>query len=214
MVDAAKIRGTLALILVLMTVLGGLSAVAENVQTASCTTALLVIDVQHIWLRGLLFTVDNVYIRDKVAELLPLARGAGIPVVYIVDVRKRGSVSEAMLGMPSVIAPQEGDHVSEKTLGNAFSYTDLHDVLQDLGITRVLISGLASQSCVSATVAGAQIKGYEVVILEDGHSGGQNGKMAEQQNRIWASQGLDVINSKELDWIGQCPIGNQDEDNT
>ncbi len=214
MVRTSTARGLLTLILALAIVLGGLSVVASDVQTASCTTALLVIDVQHVWLRGLLFTVDNVYIREKIAELLPRAHEASVPVVYIVDVRKRGQVSEAMLGMPAVIAPQEGDIVSEKTLGNAFSYTDLHDTLQGLGVTRLLISGMGSHSCVSATVTGALIKGYEVVILEDGHSGGQNGKMAEQQNQIWASQGLDVINSRELDWAGQCSVGNQDEDNT
>jgi nicotinamidase-related amidase len=181
---------------------------ASDVQTPSCTTALLVIDVQHIWLsRGIMYTADNTHITDKIAEILPLARQAGVPVVFIKDVSERGRTPEYRLDMPVAIAPIDGDYVSEKRVGNAFSYTDLHSMLQDLGVTRVLITGLASHSCVSDTVWGARVKGYEVVILEDGHTGGSGGRIAEQQNTLWTSQGLGVIASSELDWDSQCMVG-------
>ena len=112
------------------------------------------------------------------------------------------------------IAPLDGDYVSEKLYGNAFLGTDLHDLLQSLGVSSILISGLASHSCVSATVNGARLFGYEVVILEDGHSGGQNGDMAERQNTIWSMRmGLAVIASSDLDWTRQCSVEASEESN-
>ena len=68
MVRSGTVRGCLAMILVLTGLLVGLPAAASDVQTASCTTALLVIDVQHIWLRGLLFTVDTTPITGCIAR--------------------------------------------------------------------------------------------------------------------------------------------------
>ena len=200
----ARITTCSIAVIMLLTGIAG-HALASEVQTPSCTTALLVIDVQHIWLsRGIMYTVDNTYITDKIAEILPLARQAGVPVVFVKDVSERGRAPEYRLDMPAAIAPIEGDYVSEKRMGNAFAYTDLHSILQGFGATRVLITGLASHSCVSDTVWGALVKGYEVVILEDGHTGGQNGRIAAQQNEVWTAQRLAVIKSSELDWVGQC----------
>lgn len=202
-------RSTVCLVvaITLLTSIAGV-ALASDVQTPSCSTALLVIDVQHIWLsRGIMYTVDNAHITDKIAEILPFARQAGVPVVFVKDVSERGKTPEYRLDMPAAIAPIEGDSISEKRMGNAFAYTDLHSILQGIGVTRVLITGLASHSCVSDTVWGALVKGYEVVILEDGHTGGQSGRIAAQQNEGWTAQGLVVISSSELDWVGQCVVG-------
>ena len=56
-----------------------------------------------------------------------------------------------------------------------------------------------------------KFKGYEVVILEDGHTGGQNGRIAAQQNEVWTAQRLAVIKSSELDWGGQCVVSAEAE---
>jgi len=189
---------------------GGTCAAA--VQTPSCSTALLVIDVQHIWLgRGIMLTTDGRVITDKIAEILPLARQAGVLVVFVKDVSERGNVPEYRLDMPVAIAPLEGDLVSEKRVGDAFSYTGLHATLQDRGVTRVLISGLASHSCVEATVWGARIRSYDIVILEDGHTGGQGGRIAREQNALWEGQDLEVISSAELDWSALCSVAASEE---
>ena len=205
-------RTTTCLLTVIILLSGITGAVlASDTQTPSCTAALLVIDVQHIWLgRGIMYTADDTYITDKIAEILPLARQAGVPVVFVKDVSERGRAPEYRLDMPAAIAPIEGDYVSEKSMGNAFAYTDLHSMLQEFGVTHVLITGLASHSCVSDTVIGALVKGYEVVILEDGHTGGQNGRMATQQNERWTAQGLAVIKSADLDWVGQQCVADTD----
>jgi len=57
--------------------------IAADVQTPSCTTALFVIDVQQLWVNRLWQTADGVYITDKLAAILPLAREAGVHIAYI-----------------------------------------------------------------------------------------------------------------------------------
>ena len=77
-----------------------------------------------------------------------------------------------------------------------------------MGVTTLLISGYASQGCVSATVAGAVKKGFEVIIIADGHSGGDGDFWAKKQNRIWAESGLQVIPSTEIDFAALCSPSN------
>lgn len=196
-------RSIRVLFLMSMLVIGVLSQLATAEQTPSCTVALLVIDVQNIWLRGPLFTTDHVYITDKIATILPLARGASLPVIYIKDV-SRSQFPESLLSMPHAITPIEGDYVSEKQWGNAFLDTGLDALLQELGVDRLLISGLASNSCVEATVDGALLLDYEVIILADAHTGGQSGVVAERMNQAWLADGLLVVTSTELDWQDIC----------
>ncbi len=181
-----------------------LVAQADEVQTPSCTTALLIIDVQRIWMFGDLRTTDGVWITDAVVNVLERARPAGIPVIYVQDV-SRSTAGERLLGFPDAITPKEGDRISTKTFGNAFAGTTLKALLDGLGVTRLLICGLASQSCVSATVAGARSLGYEVVILANAHASGDGGVEAERMNRLWAQQGMIVVSIADLDVASLCP---------
>jgi nicotinamidase-related amidase len=177
---------------------------AEGIQTASCTTALFVIDVQRIWLSAGMQTVDNVWITTAVAHVLELVRPAGIPVIYIQDV-SRSYAGESLLGFPDEIAPRPGDYVSTKTFGNAFAGTTLQALLQNLGVKRLLICGLASQGCVSDTVAGARSRGYEIIVLANAHASGDGGLLAAQMNESWARQGMTVVSVADLDFASLCP---------
>ncbi|MDD4903853.1 MAG: cysteine hydrolase [Candidatus Bipolaricaulis sp.] len=181
-----------------------LVAQAERIQTPSCTTALLIIDVQRIWMVGDLRTTDGVWITDAVMNVLERTRPAGIHVIYVQDV-SRSTAGERLLGFPDAIAPQSGDHVSSKTQGNAFAGTTLQALLESLGVRRLLICGLASQSCVSATVAGARSRGYDVVILANAHASGDGGIQAAQMNSFWANQGMTVVTIADLDVASLCP---------
>lgn len=67
----------------------------------------------------------------------------------------RPSVPEELLGFPEQLEPMDGELISEKMHGNAFQEADLGDRLRALDVSTVILSGLASQSCVYATLAGA-----------------------------------------------------------
>lgn len=181
----------------------GVSGLAD-VQTPSCTTALLIIDVQSAWLTSRALTTGGVLVQEKTAELSSVARAAGVPVVFIKDIAYRSRFGDALLEFAEPLEALEGDIVVEKTHPNGFLETSLEEVLRDLGVTTLLISGYASQACVQETVHGAVTLGFEVIIVEDGHSGGQRGFMAETWNAAWRRQGLQVIPSAEIDFSSLC----------
>ncbi len=172
----------------------------------ACTTALLVIDVQNRWANNEVWhtTADGTYIIDKIVALLEVARAAGLPVIYIQDISLRGSATEEELAFPDAIAPQAGDLVVTKKNPDAFAFTDLVEQLEEAGITRVLISGLASHGCVDATVYGAKRRNYDVIVIEDGHTGFWKGENAIEYNARWTARGIAVIPSSEIDWSTLC----------
>jgi maleamate amidohydrolase len=117
-------------------------------------------------------------------RLLDSARRAGVPVVYVVLVvddledrmlaqRLRSSLTEACLrGDPraeisSVVPPQVGDHIVEKRCASGFYETELHDLLQRLGIDEVVLAGTSTSGCVRATAVDAAYRDYRLALVEE-----------------------------------------------
>lgn len=59
------------------------------------------------------------------------------------------------------------DLVMEKTKDSGFYETSLHDELQRLGVTTVVISGMQTQICVQTTAADAFFRGYNIWVPSD-----------------------------------------------
>jgi nicotinamidase-related amidase len=62
------------------------------------------------------------------------------------------------------------DRIVHKTLNDAFFETTLQSDLVEVGAERVLISGWATDLCVDATVRSDVARGFEVVVVADGHT--------------------------------------------
>ena len=171
---------------------------------AGCDTALLVIDMQNLWVEtdGWL-TIREVDIVTAVATVVASARDAGLPILYVKDVSLDYATKE-QLDFPDTIDPQSGETVIEKTHRSAFTETRLRQVLDVSGITRLLICGIASGACVSATVNEARELDYEIVIVADAHSGGSNGKIAAFRNRMWMNWGIPVLLTEEIGFPTIC----------
>ena len=69
---------------------------------------------------------------------------------------------------PLTVAPEVGDVVVRKTRVGAFSTTDLHDQLQDLGIDTLVLAGISTSGVVLSTVIEAHDLDYRVFVLADG----------------------------------------------
>ena len=175
-----------------------------QVQTSSCCAALLVIDVQSGWLGPGAVTVDQVRVQDKIAEILDVARPSGIPILFIVDVSTRAVHSEYYLALADPLEVLEGDLLIEKQHPNAFTQTTLDERLRAMGISTLIVTGFASDACVRATVNGARYKHYDIIIVEDGHSGGDGGQTAARQNDAWREMDLVVMPSAEIDSAALC----------
>ena len=66
------------------------------------------------------------------------------------------------------VAPAPGDVIVRKTRVGAFSTTDLHDQLQDLGVDTLVLAGISTSGVVLSTVIEAHDLDYRVFVLADG----------------------------------------------
>lgn len=62
---------------------------------------------------------------------------------------------------------QPSDVLVSKTRWGAFTGTSLHDTLQELGVTQVVVTGVATQAGVESTARSAHEHGYHVVLVTD-----------------------------------------------
>ncbi len=87
---------------------------------------------------------------------------------------------------------RDTDIVVRKTLNDAFAETELGEVLDAITPDRLLIAGWATEFCVDATVRSAVSKGYNVVVVSDGHTSSDRPNLdaptaACHHNWVWAN---------------------------
>jgi nicotinamidase-related amidase len=63
--------------------------------------------------------------------------------------------------------PQAGEPVIDKPGKGAFFATDLHAILQNRGVTQLVVTGVTTEVCVNTTVREANDRGYDCLVLED-----------------------------------------------
>jgi nicotinamidase-related amidase len=67
----------------------------------------------------------------------------------------------------SRVAPQPGETIVVKNHPNSFRDTGLKGVLDEQGVTEVVIVGAMSHMCVGATARSATDQGYHTIIVQD-----------------------------------------------
>lgn len=99
-------------------------------------------------------------VAQQASNALTSARAAGLPVFHVLH--------EAMLGqIHPLLAPVGDEPVLGKTTLGAFATTDLHELLQASGVSRLIIAGVATSGTVLSTTRWAYDIGYEVTVCAD-----------------------------------------------
>ena len=155
------------------------------------TTALVIIDVQNAVLhwqlppeRQRLVDAAQTAMVLRLQGVLKQARAASVPVVFV---QHNDPPGEALAnGSPgwqvrAEIAPRPGEAIVQKLDCDSFHGTDLLEHLQAAGVTRLVICGNATQFCIDTTCRRAVSLGYDVVLLSDGHMGGDYGGLSFEQ---------------------------------
>ncbi|OLP20406.1 cysteine hydrolase [Leptolyngbya sp. 'hensonii'] len=76
-------------------------------------------------------------------------------------------LGEAGNGIVPELAPLPGEILLEKPGKGAFCRTNLETILQERGITHLVIGGVTTEVCVQTTMREANDRGYECLLVED-----------------------------------------------
>jgi len=154
-----------------LAVIGALAVGALPISASQfCDTALLVIDMQTIYLsHAVLVNADGLPILPKVAAAIDAARSAGVPVIYAKNLDARVPEDDEELDFPELIAPVDGDIVVTKRDPDPFKETVLESILDARGVTRLVVCGVWSTCCVKDAILAAVRLGIDVVVVADAH---------------------------------------------
>ncbi|TDU90664.1 nicotinamidase-related amidase [Kribbella voronezhensis] len=135
-------------------------------------TALIVIDVQESFrVRPNWSAVDHPDIADRVNRLVAAARDRGDLVVWILHTEPgTGGAFDPAEGHVRLIeglTPAAGEPVIAKTSHNAFTTTNLQQLLTQRGIRELVISGIRTEQCCETTTRVASDLGYDVVFVTE-----------------------------------------------
>ncbi|MEH0022327.1 MAG: cysteine hydrolase family protein [Desulfobacter sp.] len=134
---------------------------------------LLVVDMQ----KGL-FTEDTPRhdaggVVQRINLLISTFRQAGHPVMFIQhDEPENNALAPHTPGWEILdsLDRQPDDPIVRKQACDAFLDTGLADTIHDMGETRVVITGCATDFCVDTTVRSAAAKGFSVTVARDAHT--------------------------------------------
>jgi nicotinamidase-related amidase len=65
------------------------------------------------------------------------------------------------------LAPRPGEPIIDKPGKGAFHATDLHAILQNAGITQMVVTGVTTEVCVNTTIREANDRGYDCLAVAD-----------------------------------------------
>jgi nicotinamidase-related amidase len=106
------------------------------------------------------------------------------PVIYICDSHKPDDIEFSRFGWPphavkgtegakiiQEITPSRDDIVVEKTTYSGFYNTGLEEILKELGVKTVRLTGCVTHICILFTASNAVLRGYNVEVLREGVAG-------------------------------------------
>jgi nicotinamidase-related amidase len=136
------------------------------------TRALIVIDVQESFRKAPSWaTISSPGIAGPVGQLVQAARARGDFVVWVLHTEPgTGTAFDPARGYVRLmdgLHPADGEPVITKTSHNAFTTTNLQQLLTARGVTEVAVCGIRTEQCCETTARIAADLGYDVSFVTD-----------------------------------------------
>lgn len=130
-------------------------------------SALLVIDVQ-------VGVVANAYEREarvaNMAHVVAEARAHHIPVIWVQHSDEGLPKHSKEWQIVPELQPADDEPIVYKHYRSSFIETDLEQVLAERCIGHLVVCGAQTEFCIRNTVHAAYERGYDVTLVEDGHT--------------------------------------------
>ncbi len=134
---------------------------------------LLVIDVQSDYFPGgKMELVEMEMACEKTRQLLSHFRNNNWPVIFIQHIAIKANASFFLpettgAEIHQSIKPLENETIIVKNFPNSFRNTGLHEHLQTLGVSDLVICGAMSHMCIDTTTRAATDLGYSCTLISD-----------------------------------------------
>jgi nicotinamidase-related amidase len=133
-------------------------------------SALLVIDAQDSFKAGPRWSRrSNLDFEAHVDRLVQAWRDAGLPVIFVLhtDADAAFEPSSPYFKLMDFLVRREDEPLLIKNTRNAFTSTDLQEILRAKGVRRLVITGIQTEQCCETTTRLAADLGYDVDFVTE-----------------------------------------------
>jgi nicotinamidase-related amidase len=135
-------------------------------------TALLVVDIQESFrARPSWQLINHPDIAARAARLVDAARAAGDLVIWVLHTEPgTGTTFDPATGNVRLLdglEPVTGEPILPKTAHNAFTTTNLQQLLTQHGVTEIVVCGIRTEQCCETTARIGSDLGYDVVFVTE-----------------------------------------------
>ena len=174
--------------------------------------ALLVIDMVSSWdfPDADVLSRAALAIAPRIGALKRRCIDAGVPVVFVNDNRGRwrsefrelvrASIAESTTGaaIAEQLQPGDDDYSVLKPKHSAFYATPLDLLLRHLRVSRLIVTGVASDQCIVMSAAEARMRDYEVIVPGDCVAAQTPTRNAHALHHLGEAHGIDTTPSTKL----------------
>ena len=129
--------------------------------------ALIVIDVQN-------GVVEYARHRDETVSringLVEKARASGTDVIWVQHSEDEMPIGSQYWQIVPELKPNSYEKIIQKIYRSSFEETDLKDVLEELNVEHLIVTGAQTNYCVRHTIHAAIERGLDVTLVEDAHT--------------------------------------------
>jgi nicotinamidase-related amidase len=129
--------------------------------------ALMVIDVQN----GVVdYAKNRNEIVGRIKALVDNAREANLDVIWVQHSEDDMQLESDLWQIVPELKPAKGERIVHKLWRSSFEETDLEDILEELKVDHLIVSGAQSNYCVRHTIHAAIERGLDVTLVADAHT--------------------------------------------
>jgi nicotinamidase-related amidase len=133
-------------------------------------SALLVVDIQDSFKATSRWEGrNNPRFEENVDRLIQAWRGAGLPVIFVLhtDPDPGFETTSPFFKLMDFLKPEPGEPVIVKNTRNAFTSTNLQEMLREKGVERLVVTGISTEQCCETTTRVAADLGFDVDFVTE-----------------------------------------------